>query len=171
MIAYNAHSVGPIEPPSAKPHLAARRRLHAGLAFLLAFCLSLAFLSPALGGDGALDTSFDPGAGVKKIPIILGKVDYNDGSGKSLVYGYFTSIGGANRTSIARLNSDGSLDGIFNASLNSGEVRAVALLNPPVSNSQILIGGVFSIGSGGNTYNNLALLSGGGSLHTGPHFT
>jgi uncharacterized delta-60 repeat protein len=170
MIAYNSHSVGPIAPPAAKPHPAARRRLRASLAFLLTFCLSLAFLSPALAGDGALDTTFDPGAGVKKIPVILGKVDYKDGTGKSLVYGYFTSIGGANRISIARLKSDGSLDDTFNASLNSGEIRDVALLSPTSSNSQILIAGVFSIGSGGNTFNNLALLSGDGSQLVGPTF-
>ncbi|MCX5889079.1 MAG: delta-60 repeat domain-containing protein [Deltaproteobacteria bacterium] len=169
MEAHYSALVDPGKPFSSTTHLAARR-LRAGLVFLLAFCLSLAFLSPALGGDGALDTSFDPGAGVKKIPIILGKVDYNDGSGKSLVYGYFTSIGGATRTSIARLNSDGGLDGSFNAVLNSGEIRDVALLNPSDPNSQILIGGVFSIGSGGNIYNNLALLSSSGSQLTGPSF-
>lgn len=162
--------VGPEKPFSSTTHLAAPRRLRAGLALLLACCLSLIFLSAAWAADGGLDSAFDPGAGVKKLPIILGKVDYTDGSGKSLVYGYFTSIGGAARTSIARLNSDGSLDGSFNAVLNSGEIRAVALVNPSSASSQILIGGVFSIGSGGNTFNNLALLSASGSQLIGPTF-
>lgn len=162
--------VGPGKPFSSTPRCAAPRRLRAVLPLLLACCLSLIFLSAAWAADGGLDSAFDPGAGVKKIPVILGKADYNDGSGKSLVYGYFTSIGGATRTSIARLNSDGSLDGTFNAPLNYGEIRDVALLNPSDPNSQLLIGGVFSIGSGGNTYNNLALLSASGSQLTGPSF-
>jgi len=57
---------------------------------------------------------------------------------------------------MARITAGGGLDTSFNPAINFGEVRSVAILNPSDPHSKILIGGVFSIGSGGNTYTNLA---------------
>jgi uncharacterized delta-60 repeat protein len=156
-----------MNPFRVSPRHASPRRIWRDLALLsAALCLCLTFLSPAAAGDGALDPSFDPGAGVKKIPVIRGKIDYNDTTGRSLIYGYFTSLDGVNRLSIARLNAGGGLDATFTVPLNSGEIRSVVLLDPTDSNSKILIAGSFSIGTGGNNYINLARLDSAGALDT-----
>ena len=97
---------------------------------------------------------------MKQIPIIRGKVNYTEGTGRYLVYGYFTSMQGQARNSIARFTSTGSLES-FNPQVN-GEVRTVILLN----NDQILIGGQFSAGTYPNTYYNLARLNADGSVDT-----
>ena len=47
------------------------------LLLLVAFCLSMAVVMPAWAGDGSLDPTFSNlGAGVQKIPIIQGQIDY-----------------------------------------------------------------------------------------------
>jgi uncharacterized delta-60 repeat protein len=132
------------------------------LVLLLSLLLALAWLSPAGATDGALDPSFDPGAGVTQIPIIRGKVDYTDGTNRWLIYGYFTSMKGQARNSIARFNGNGTLDSTFNPPVN-GEVRTVALVN----NDKILIGGKFTAGGYPNpAYYNLARLNDDGTLDT-----
>jgi uncharacterized delta-60 repeat protein len=125
-----------------------------------ACCLALAWLGSAWAADGALDPSFNPGAGAQKIPIVRGKIDFTDGSGRTMFYGFFTSVNGVNRSSIAVLTSGGGLDP-FNPAIN-GEVRRVLLL----PDGKFLIGGVFSVGSWPTTYYNLARLNSDGSLDT-----
>lgn len=138
-----------------------RRRVWQRLTIILGVCcLALGFCSPALAADGDLDLSLDPGAGVKKIPIVRGKIDYTDGSGKYMIYGYFTAVNGSSRTSIAVFNANGSLDD-FNTPVN-GEVRTVQ----PLANGQFLIGGSFSAGNWPYMYYNLARLNNDGSVDT-----
>ena len=71
---YQLLSVGPAEPSPLRPHPVSFSRARVALSLLLAFCLSLAFLSPAFAADGALDPSFitgpGPYAGVQNIPEI-----------------------------------------------------------------------------------------------------
>ncbi|HBE34377.1 MAG TPA: hypothetical protein DD990_24555, partial [Cyanobacteria bacterium UBA11368] len=59
-----------------------------------------------LNGDGSVDTSFNPGTGINGSvnAIALGS------DGKPLVGGYFSTVNGTTRNSIARLNGDGSVD-------------------------------------------------------------
>ena len=132
-----------IKPSRISPCLAAPSRVWRGLALLtLALCLSLAFLSPAAAADGALDTSFDPGAGVKKIPLYPGKIDYTDGSGKSLIYGYFTAVNGSTASPLPEFLATAAVNTSFNAPLNSGEIRQVVLFTPPAPTARSSSAGV-----------------------------
>ncbi|MCB1229279.1 MAG: hypothetical protein KDN19_03380 [Verrucomicrobiae bacterium] len=95
----------------------------------------LARLTP----EGALDPSFDPGAGpngtVNDIAI--------QPDGKILITGDFDQYDGVNRLAIARLNRDGSLDTTFLATplsgANSNSVGYVLALQP---DGKVLIGGL-----------------------------
>jgi uncharacterized delta-60 repeat protein len=63
-----------------------------------------------LEGNGAIDTSFDPGPGVDNgVAKILLQRD-----GKPVVVGSFSSFGTTSRANILRLNTNGSLDETFN---------------------------------------------------------
>lgn len=142
------------------------RRAAIGLAV---FSLVLVLLGPAWAGSGALDPSFNPGVGVKSIPFLWGRVNYNDYSGKMLIGGNFKQMGGYDRRGIARVFADGSLDTTFNAGIELGNgggayVNNWILLNPGDSNSQILICGDFTIPSGSGTYYGLARLNANGSV-------
>jgi len=65
-----------------------------------------------LNASGSLDTSFDPGTGENSNRTVLSVALQPDG--KVLIGGMFTIINGMNRSRIARLNANGSLDGSFN---------------------------------------------------------
>ena len=106
--------------------------------------------------DGSFDASFDPGSGANDFVTCLAI----DESGKIIVGGGFTSINGINRFSIARLNTDGSLDPSFDPGLGvNGTVWAVALQ----SDGKIVIGGDFNFVNGTNR-NFVARLNSDGSL-------
>jgi hypothetical protein len=113
--------------------------------FLMVVCLSLAWLSPAWAGDGALDTSFDPGLGVQKIPIIRNMTSYNISPVNNLwlIYGFFNSVTvngtTTNCNSLARLTSGALVDTNFNPPAINGEVRGVKLADPTDPGSQMLI--------------------------------
>jgi uncharacterized delta-60 repeat protein len=64
-----------------------------------------------LNRDGDLDLAFNPGTGPDKM-VTTAHVDV---SGKVLIGGWFTSVGGVARRYVARLNADGSLDESFDA--------------------------------------------------------
>jgi uncharacterized delta-60 repeat protein len=135
------------------------------IVILGALSLTLMLLAPAWAGDGTLDPSFS-NPKVEKIPIVRGKVDYQDSNGNangnSLIFGYFTSITGSNGTfainSIAFLPSGGGVDANFNIPVN-GQIRTVFLTNPKSATSNIVLGGSFSLTSGNTTYYNLARLT------------
>jgi uncharacterized delta-60 repeat protein len=59
--------------------------------------------------------------------------------GKIIIAGYFTQVSGVNKSYLARLNSDGSLDESFSPVINGG-IYTMTLL----SNGKILIGGDFT---------------------------
>jgi uncharacterized delta-60 repeat protein len=91
--------------------------------------------------DGSLDTSFNPGTGAdNSVNAIVLQPD-----GKILIGGSFGTINGTNRASIARLNSDGSLDGSFTPGTGAAFwVNAIALQ----PDGGILIGGPFTTFNG-----------------------
>ena len=103
--------------------------------------------------DGTLDNFNTGGLGANSIVSSL----FPQSDGKILIGGYFTSFNGVNRSRIARLNTNGSLDASFdpgtgaNAVINSMVVR---------SDNKVLIGGDF-ISYNGVGRNSIALLNGG----------
>jgi uncharacterized delta-60 repeat protein len=78
--------------------------------------------------------------------------------GKILVVGNFTSLGGATRNRIARLNLDGTLDTTFDPNANSN-VYSLAVQ----ADGKMLVGGFFT-SLGGATRNRIARLNPDGTL-------
>jgi uncharacterized delta-60 repeat protein len=103
--------------------------------------------------DGSLDPTFDPGAGFDGMVRSLAMQT----DGKVLVGGNFRRFNGTERTYLARLNDDGSLDDGFDGAIEfsngSGPVYATTQ-----SDGKILLFGVFST-VGGRFRNNLARLN------------
>jgi uncharacterized delta-60 repeat protein len=96
-----------------------------------------------LNSNGAIDTSFDPGAN----DVVRSLVVQPDG--KIVAGGRFTALGAGGTTSrnrIGRLNSDGSIDNTFDPGAND-QVNALALQR----DGKILIGGNFTMVGGGGT--------------------
>jgi uncharacterized repeat protein (TIGR01451 family)/uncharacterized delta-60 repeat protein len=98
-----------------------------------------------LNADGTCDQTFDPADGIPvKDPInpsFLSSVAM-DSSGRFIIGGSFPSYNGTPRYNIARVNTDGSLDGTFNPGLGATQtVWTVAAL----TNGQVLIGGEFTM--------------------------
>jgi uncharacterized delta-60 repeat protein len=85
--------------------------------------------------DGTLDTSFDPGTGFNNPP---GKLVLQP-DGKILAARGFASYNGTPVTGIVRINSNGSIDGTFNVTVNF-EMFDVSLQ----ADGKILIAGTFS---------------------------
>ncbi|MEI6092350.1 MAG: hypothetical protein WCQ47_01545, partial [bacterium] len=94
--------------------------------------------------DGSLDLSFDPGSLITgNFPMIYSAVIQTDG--KILIGGYFTiSSGSTTNVSIARINSDGTLDSTFNSPAGMGGTIASMALQ---SDGKILFNGVAGITS------------------------
>ena len=79
--------------------------------------------------------------------------------GKLLVGGDFTTIAGATRPRLVRLNVDGSLDAGFDPHVRNGAVRSIAVQ----PDGRILIGGTFTL-VGTATRNRIARLAADGSF-------
>ncbi|MDB6169645.1 MAG: Ig family protein [Verrucomicrobia bacterium] len=125
-----------------------------------------------VNSDGSLDTTFDPNVNAPVATLAL------QADGKIIAGGTFTTLKPAgstvavSRARLARLNSDGTVDGAFDPNPN-GTVTALAV----TSDGSILVGGLFTTlepsgsilvgGSfssiGGSALSNLALLNSGGS--------
>jgi uncharacterized delta-60 repeat protein len=106
-----------------------------------------------LNSNGSLDTSFNPGNGVNSsIGSLAVQAD-----GKVLIAGDFTSYNGTPRTSIARLQGDGSLDTSFDPGPGAtwNGVSAIALQ----PDGKVLIVPIF-----GRVQGRLIRLNGDGSL-------
>lgn len=88
-----------------------------------------------LNTDGSLDTTFNTGTGTNSSIQAL-KVLNDD---KILIGGAFSSYNGVTTTSIARLNSDGTLDTTFNTGAESYSIIYAIEVE---SDGQILIGGL-----------------------------
>ncbi len=83
--------------------------------------------------------------------------------GKVLIGGDFLTYGGISRPGIARLKADGSLDETFSPGSGvNGAVSTIGLL----SDGKLIVGGTFS-SVGGLTRQNLARISGDGSVDAG----
>jgi len=93
-------------------------------------------------GPGDVDLSFDPGSTVNN--VIYEMVVQSDG--KILIGGLFTTVHGAMRTGLARLNPDGSTDESFNAQLagSAPVVKSIAIQ----PDGKVLIGGTFASARG-----------------------
>lgn len=90
-----------------------------------------------LNSDGSLDSSFDPIAG--STYAIYDVAIQNDG--KIVIGGKFNTFNWYNRSKIARLNSDGSLDLSFDPGTGfNSDVNEVAIQN----DGKILVGGNFT---------------------------
>ena len=116
-----------------------------------------------LNADGTLDTTFTPPVmtanGGNRVYRLLRLA-----SGRILVAGQFTDIGGTGRTKIARLNASGALDTGFAAvSFGNADNWIWALTEQP--DGKILIGGGFDT-VGGASHRNIARLDAGGAVDT-----
>ncbi len=95
--------------------------------------MNIARLNP----DGSLDTTFDPGIGPNG-PVSAVAVQTD---GKVVIGGSFTSVDNIPFQSIARLNSDGSLDATFNPGPGADK-EVFALAEQP--DGKVVVGGAFS---------------------------
>ncbi len=79
--------------------------------------------------DGSIDESFDPGLGANgPVYAMLRQQD-----GRIVIGGDFTAVGGVSCGSVARLNSNGSLDTTFSAGGGAdGPVYALGIIEAPV---------------------------------------
>jgi uncharacterized delta-60 repeat protein len=113
-----------------------------------------------LNTDGSLDTTFDPGSGTGNNTSVYDLVIQPDG--KIIIVGIFSFYNGVPRKSIARLNTDGSLDTSFDPGTGADfDIRA-ASIRP---NGMILIGGTFSAYDG-TPMNRTARINANGTLDT-----
>ncbi len=120
--------------------------------------LVFALISVGYAQPGSLDITFNPGSGA--IPwVTCIAVQTN---GQIVISGEFTSYNGANRTRVARLFADGSLDTSFDSGVGPNrEVRALSLQ----SDGKMLIGGEFT-SINGVGWNQPARLRPDGSVDT-----
>ncbi len=88
-----------------------------------------------LNTDGTTDETFQVGTGTdESVNAIAIQAD-----GKIIIGGFFTTYNGINRSRLARLNADGSLDSDFNAVLNNVVYEIIVQ-----SDGKILVGGEFT---------------------------
>lgn len=112
-----------------------------------------------LNSDGSLDVTFDPGAGPSgEIRAVSIQTD-----GKIFIAGQFWFYDGTLCHSIARLNSDGSLDPSFAPLLGVGTFGYGVFASAIQSDGKILIGGFFDMVNG-ISRNGIARLNSDGSL-------
>jgi uncharacterized delta-60 repeat protein len=91
-----------------------------------------------LNQNGSLDPAFNPGAGTDGPIFAMSLLP----DGRLLIAGDFTTYNNVPRRSVARLNSDGSLDGTFNPGEGAdGPVYALALQ----ADGRVVIGGSFTL--------------------------
>jgi uncharacterized delta-60 repeat protein len=102
-----------------------------------------------LNTDGSLDTTFNPSPNGPDAQVYTVALQTD---GHILLGGTFSNVSGVSRRHAARLNSDGSLDPVFNPDVNS-TVNSIAAQ----ANGEVLIGGTF-LNVFGQTANCLALV-------------
>lgn len=106
-------------------------------AFLAGFVLLVSTtVTPAASSQ--VDPSFDPGSGINGYVLKMCVLE----SGKVLIAGSFTTVRGAFRGGIARLNADGTTDTTFMDGLPGAnwEVKCMQVL----ADNRILVGGYFT---------------------------
>jgi len=108
-----------------------------------------------LNSDGSLDSSFNPGASVNGPVISLAL----QSSGKVVIGGSFSAVGGFTRNCIARLTTTGGLDEmIFAAAGFSGGLPASVQTLGLQPNGGLIVGGTFN-NFDGRTRRNIARLN------------
>jgi len=100
--------------------------------FVAIVCLLSAMLSRDVSAQSPID-GFDPDAGGTVFALAI------QADGKILVGGDFTTIAGATRNHLARLNADGSVDASFAVTDVASRVRAIVVQ----ADGRIVIGGEF----------------------------
>ncbi|MBI4324350.1 MAG: hypothetical protein HY674_03725, partial [Chloroflexi bacterium] len=111
-----------------------------------------------LNADGSVDASFNPGTGADGFVGAIGL----QADGKVVIGGGFTSVNNVNRSRIARLNADGTLDSAFSpGSGANGSVHALAI----EPGGRIIIAGDFT-SYNAVAQNRVARLNANGSLDT-----
>ncbi len=111
-----------------------------------------------LNADGSLDTSFSVGTGANfAVYAVALQPD-----GKVLIGGNFSSYNGTARSSIARLNANGSLDTSFSVGTGANSLIEELALQ---ADGKVLIGGAFTTYNG-TARNYIARLNANGSLDT-----
>ena len=128
------------------------KRLFKLLCAFLSLCIAI---SPVAAAPGDVETGFNANVSF----IVYSTAVQADG--KILIGGNFTTVGGAPRNRIARLNADGTLDSVFNPNANNTVWSTVVQ-----ADGKILIGGDFTT-VGGVTRNRIARLNADGTLDSG----
>ncbi|MBI4660818.1 MAG: hypothetical protein HY735_18435 [Verrucomicrobia bacterium] len=125
-----------------------------------------------LNSDGSIDTTFDPGPGIKStdaegaetVGLVTSLAVQSDG--KVLLSGAFSIVDDINRRGVARVNPDGSLDPTFGPywgttyrnELGYEELESVSALALQ-ADDKVLIGGTFVSANGSRTNRLTRLLS------------
>lgn len=124
-------------------------------ATILACVLASTFLSRAQ--PGSLDPTFNPGTGANGAILCMALQT----NGQIIIGGSFTTFNGSPHIRVARLNTDGSVDGTFDAGGPNSTVQTMALQ----ANGKILISGIFSMWNG-LPYQGVVRLRSDGSVDT-----
>jgi uncharacterized delta-60 repeat protein len=113
-----------------------------------------------LNSDGTFDSSFNTGSGPDG-DVYTTAIQPD---GKIIIGGNFTDYDGSVKDFIARLNTDGQLDGSFNSNTGTGANNLI-VETVIQSDGKILIGGFFT-SYNGTAVNRIARLNANGSLDT-----
>ncbi|MBW8051254.1 MAG: T9SS type A sorting domain-containing protein, partial [Cytophagales bacterium] len=109
-----------------------------------------------LNADGILDSTFTVGTGANS-PVRTTSIQSD---GKIIIGGGFFSYNGTTRNRIARLNADGTLDGIFTVGTGANDYVYTTSIQ---SDGKIIIGGFFT-SYNGTAINYIARLNADGTL-------
>jgi uncharacterized delta-60 repeat protein len=109
-----------------------------------------------LNTDGTTDLSFNSEIGADNVV----RTTSVQSDGKIIIGGDFTSYNGISRNRIARLNSDGTVDGIFNPNTGANNIVHTSSIQ---SDGKIIIGGEFT-SYNGIVRNRIARLNTDGTL-------
>jgi len=121
-----------------------------------------------LSSTGVLDTTFDPSAHSANPNDRVHSVAYQPSDGKVLIGGYFTRVGTTTRYHLARLNTNGALDGTFDPGTLGGYYSIVyAIYVQP--DGKIVVGGNFETFQGVDPMMGVARVNANGLLD--PTFT
>ena len=90
-----------------------------------------------INSNGSVDTSFDPGTGADFAVNTLAV----QANGKVVIGGFFTRVNGTARNYVARLNSNGGVDGEFNPGSGANDAVYFSAIQ---DDGKVLIGGLFT---------------------------
>lgn len=105
--------------------------------FFALFCACILIASHARGAAGDVDLSFDPGSKLNGPAYAI----VQQADGKLLIGGDFSTVAGAVRNKIARLNTNGIADASFDPGIGPDNHIAAIVLQP---DGKVLIGGFFT---------------------------